>query len=81
MIKAFKFRVQAIVGKDTPPWFTKFEFENFFSFFYIISTQRNYIYISKTVLRNNVEIISIFSPLLFKPLSNNLPPPLIWIQK
>ena len=27
-----------------PPWFTKFEFEKFFSLFYIISTQRNYIY-------------------------------------
>jgi hypothetical protein len=26
------------------PWFTKFEFNNFFSFFYIISTQRSYIY-------------------------------------
>jgi hypothetical protein len=32
------------VGKDTPPWFTKFEFEKFFTLFYIISTQRSYIY-------------------------------------
>ena len=39
MIKAFKFR-----GNDTPPWFTKFEFEKFFSLFYIISTQRSSIH-------------------------------------
>ena len=40
MIKAFKFRAQAISSllEDTPPWFTKFEFENFFLLFYIIST-------------------------------------------
>jgi hypothetical protein len=39
-IKAFKFRTQAIFSllEKTPPWFTKFEFENFFSLFYIIST-------------------------------------------
>jgi hypothetical protein len=30
--------------KKHTPWFTKFEFEKFFSLFYIISTQRNYIY-------------------------------------
>ena len=39
MIKAFKFRAQAIFslfGKDTHPWFTKFEFKKFFPFFYII---------------------------------------------
>jgi hypothetical protein len=35
MIKAFKFRAQAIFSlleksQKTPPWFTKFEFENFF---------------------------------------------------
>ena len=49
MIKAaFKFRAQSIqfslLEKTPPPWFTKFEFEKFFLFFYIISTQRNYIY-------------------------------------
>ena len=27
-----------------PPWFTKFEFEKFFSLFYLISTQRSYIH-------------------------------------
>jgi hypothetical protein len=31
-------------GKDTHSWLTKFVFENFFSLFYIISTQRSYIY-------------------------------------
>jgi hypothetical protein len=47
MIKAFKFRAQAIFSlleKTPPPWFTKFEFENFFLLFYILSTQRNYTY-------------------------------------
>ena len=41
-----KFRAQAIFSlleKTPPPWFTKFEFENFFSLFYIISAQRSYI--------------------------------------
>ena len=33
--------------RDTPPWFTKFEFKKFFSLFYIISTQRSYIYKKK----------------------------------
>jgi hypothetical protein len=45
MIKAFKFRAQGIFSllEKTPPWFTKFEFSfNFFSLFYIISTQRYY---------------------------------------
>jgi hypothetical protein len=46
MIKAFKFRAQAILScwKDTPLWFTKFEFEKLFSLFYIISTQGSYIH-------------------------------------
>ena len=47
MIKAFKFRAQAIFSlleKTPPPWFTKFEFEKCFPFFYIISTQRSYIH-------------------------------------
>ena len=47
MIKAFIFRAQAIFSlleKTPPPWFTKFEFEKFFSLFYIISTQRSYIH-------------------------------------
>jgi hypothetical protein len=47
MIKAFKFRAQAIFSlleKAHPPWFTKFEFEKLFSLFYIISTQRSYIH-------------------------------------
>jgi hypothetical protein len=49
MIKPFKLRAQAIFiiqffGKDTPSWFAKFEFENFFPLFYIISTQRSYIH-------------------------------------
>ena len=46
MIKAFKFRAQAIFSllEKTPPWFTKFQFEKFFSLFHIISTQRSYIY-------------------------------------
>ena len=30
--------------RHPPPWFTKFEFEKFFSLFYIISTQRYYIH-------------------------------------
>ena len=46
MIKAFKFRAQAIFSllekTPPPPWFTKFEFQ--IPFFYIISTQRSYIY-------------------------------------
>jgi hypothetical protein len=44
-IKAFKFRAQAIFSllEKTLPWFTKFEFEKFFSIFYLISTQRSYI--------------------------------------
>jgi hypothetical protein len=47
MIKTFKFHAQAIFSlleKTPPPWFTKFEFDNFFPLFYIISTQRNYIH-------------------------------------
>jgi hypothetical protein len=47
MIKSFRFRAQAIfnfAGEDTPPWFTKYEFEKFFSLFYIISTQRSNIH-------------------------------------
>jgi hypothetical protein len=54
------------VGKDTPPWFTKFELEKFFSLFYIISTQRSYIYIKNRiqigVLRNweQFQICSVF---------------------
>ena len=47
-IKAFKFRAQAIFSlmeKNPPPLVSKiFEFENFFSLLYIISTQRSYIY-------------------------------------
>jgi hypothetical protein len=37
MIKAFKFRAEAIFSvleKTHPPWFPKFEFDNFFSLFY-----------------------------------------------
>jgi hypothetical protein len=47
MITTFKFCAQAIfilLEKTHPPWFTKFEFKKFFSLFYIISTQRSYIY-------------------------------------
>ena len=46
MIEAFKFRAQAIFSllKRHTPWFTKFEFEKFFPFFYIISTQGSYIH-------------------------------------
>jgi hypothetical protein len=33
-----------VCWKRHTPWFTKFEFEKFFSLFYIISTQRNYIH-------------------------------------
>jgi hypothetical protein len=46
MITTFKFCARAIFSllEKTPPWFTKFEFENFFSLFYIISTQISYIY-------------------------------------
>jgi hypothetical protein len=47
MIKAFKFRAQAIFSlleKTPPPWFTKFELGKFFSLFYLISTQRSYIH-------------------------------------
>jgi hypothetical protein len=46
MIKAFKFRAQAIFSllEKTPPWFKKFKFEKLFSLFYIISTQRTYIH-------------------------------------
>ena len=39
MIKAFKFRAQAVFSlleKTHPPWLTKFEFEKFFSLLYII---------------------------------------------
>jgi hypothetical protein len=48
-IKDFKSRAQAIFSllektHTYTPWFTKFEFEKIFSLFYIISTQRNYIY-------------------------------------
>jgi hypothetical protein len=32
-----------VCWKRHPPWFTKFEFEKFFSLFYIISTQGSYI--------------------------------------
>jgi hypothetical protein len=49
MIKAFKFCAEAIFSllektPPPPPWFTKFEFEKFFSLFYIISTKRSYIH-------------------------------------
>jgi hypothetical protein len=47
MIKCFKFRAQAIFNlleKTHPPGSQKFEFEKFFPFFYIISTQRSYIH-------------------------------------
>ena len=48
MITAFKFCARAIFSllekTPPPPWFTKFEFEKCFSLFYIISTQRSYIY-------------------------------------
>jgi hypothetical protein len=49
MITAFKLCARAIFSllEKTPPWFTKFEFKKFFSLFYIISTQRSYIYIYK----------------------------------
>jgi hypothetical protein len=48
MIKAFKFRAQAIFSllEKTPPWFTKFELEKFF-----YSSSYKYpkkLYISKT---------------------------------
>ena len=46
MIEAFKFRAQAILSlleKKHPPWFTQFEFEYFFSLFYIMGTQGIYI--------------------------------------
>ena len=33
-----------VCWKRHPPWFTKFEFEKFFSLFYLISTQRSYIH-------------------------------------
>jgi hypothetical protein len=46
MITALKFCARAILicWKRHTPWFTKFEFEKFFSLFYIISCQRSYIY-------------------------------------
>ena len=48
MIKAFKFRAQAIFNllekTHTPAWFTQFKFEKFFPFLYIISTQGSYIH-------------------------------------
>jgi uncharacterized protein YcsI (UPF0317 family) len=46
IIKAFKFRAEAIFNllEKTHPWFTKFDLEKFFPFFYIISTQRSYIH-------------------------------------
>jgi hypothetical protein len=33
-----------VCWKRHTPWFTKFEFEKFFSLFYILSTQRSYIH-------------------------------------
>ena len=33
-----------VCWKRHTPWFTKFEFKKFFSYFYIISTQTSYIY-------------------------------------
>ena len=33
-----------VCWKRRTPWFTNFEFEKFFSLFYIMSTQRRYIY-------------------------------------
>ena len=48
MITTFKFCARAIFSllekTHPPPRFTKFEFKKFFSLFYIISTQRSYIY-------------------------------------
>jgi hypothetical protein len=48
MIKAFRFCAQAIFSllekTHAPAWFTKFEFDNFFLLFYIISTHRSYIH-------------------------------------
>jgi hypothetical protein len=54
MITAFTFCARAIFSlleKTHPPWFTKFVFGKFFSLFYIISTQRSYIYIKPDVNR------------------------------
>jgi hypothetical protein len=42
-----------VCWKRHTPWFTKFEFEKFFSLFYIISTQRNHI---KIYIKNRIQI-------------------------
>ena len=60
--------------KRHPPWFTKFEFEKFFSLFYIISTQRSYIY--KTSDKNRcfekLRAISNLFNFFYTPCSANL---------
>jgi hypothetical protein len=55
------------VGKDSPPWFTKFEFEKFFSLFYIISTQRSYIYKKQIAVLRNWEQFQICSVFFYTP--------------
>jgi hypothetical protein len=45
--------------EKTHPWFTKFEFEKFFSLFYIISTQRSYIYKKRDTNRCFVKLRAI----------------------